>query len=275
MRANAIICSGVCALALAGCGENLTPAPVASADPTLTCVPDLDGRIDARELTATLDLPVRYLVGKERAVDVAGKVDGAGRRTWDMGTRGADSTLELSAQALGTQWYAASFPGGQFVTPLDDATDGVYAQDDAALWLLGVASRELAPAQGKTLIVYAAPVAVLRFPLASGATWTAVGDIPSGAGTIRGLPYIGRDTYVITVDGAGRLGLPDVTFTQALRVRTQVTVAPSIGAPVMRRQVSFYFECFGEVARATSHDGEAAADFTTAAELRRLSLQED
>jgi hypothetical protein len=36
------------------------------------------------------------------------------------------------------------------------------------------------------------------------------------------------------------------------------------------RQTSFFFECFGEVARATSQPNETQDDFTTAAELRRL-----
>ena len=45
-----------------------------------------------------------------------------------------------------------------------------------------------------------------------------------------------------------------------------------MGASVSRRQVSFLFECFGEVARATSRDDEQAVDFTTAAEVRRLGM---
>ena len=46
-----------------------------------------------------------------------------------------------------------------------------------------------------------------------------------------------------------------------------------VGASTSRRQVSFLFECFGEVARATSLPDETVVDFTTAAELRRLSLE--
>jgi hypothetical protein len=54
------------------------------------------------------------------------------------------------------------------------------------------------------------------------------------------------------------------------RVRTKVTVEPTVGATVVRRQTSFFAECFGEVARVTSADGETNEDFTSAAELRRL-----
>ena len=54
------------------------------------------------------------------------------------------------------------------------------------------------------------------------------------------------------------------------RVRTHVTVQPTAGQSQSRRQVSFVFECFGEVARATSANGEMEENFTQAAELRRL-----
>ena len=91
-------------------------------------------------------------------------------------------------------------------------------------------------------------------------------------GVVQGLPYAGRDTYQIEVSGAGELVLPDVTFTQVLRVRTHLTAQPAVGASRSQWQVSFLFECFGEVARATSRDGETAADFTTAAEVRRFGL---
>ena len=90
--------------------------------------------------------------------------------------------------------------------------------------------------------------------------------------TVRGLPYAGRDTYQVSVDASGRLELTDLTFTQVLRVRTQLTVEPAVGATVTRRQVSWMFECFGEVARAVSLDGELQEDFTTTSELRRLGL---
>lgn len=255
----------------AGCGENLTPAPGPGADPALACVPDLDGKIVAAELSPTLETESRYFVGTDRPVDLAGTVDAGGRRSWDWSvSRADDRVLALTAHALGPQWYAGSFPGGQFVTAIDATTDGIYAEDELALSLLGIASTVENPATGKTLVVYEQPVALLRFPLQAGARWTSVGEIR--AATIRGLPYVGRDTYEVTVDASGRMALPDATFTQALRVRTLVTVAPSIGAAVTRRQVGFYFECFGEVARATSRDGETSVDFGTASELRRLAF---
>ena len=76
----------------------------------------------------------------------------------------------------------------------------------------------------------------------------------------------------MTVDAIGTIDLPQLTFEQVFRVRTKVTVEPTVGAAVVRHQTAFFSECFAEVARATSGDGEASADFSQAAELRRLGF---
>jgi hypothetical protein len=163
------------------------------------------------------------------------------------------------------------FPGGRFVAAGTGGLDGVYARDDAAVYLLGVASPTADPPGGRTVLVYDAPVAVLRFPLALDDAWTETGTITGG--TLSGLPYNGTDTYRFAADGAGELHLPYVRFTRALRLRTLVTSTPAVGGgATTRRQVSFWFECFGEIGRATSRANEPAEDFTTAEELRRFAL---
>jgi hypothetical protein len=271
----------VCCAAPLACSDNLTPASDrevydGGGEPPLQCVPNLDGRIDANELQAAIGVPATYLVspkGEERAVDLVGQVDAAGRRVWDWSANApTDQIAVLTAGTLTGKWYAASFSGGQFVTALDVAgsLEAVYVHDEQALWLLGFASAEEAPAEGKTLVVYQQPVALYRFPLQVGGQWVSAATVQNA--TIRGLPYAGRDTYEVSVDAAGTLHLPDVTFNQALRTRTRITSEPAVGASVSRRQVSFLFECFGEVARAQSRDDESAVDFTTAVEVRRLGL---
>ncbi len=267
-------------LVLVACGENRTFPEKAAYQPQavtpLSCVPNLDGKIEAAELQAAFDVPQTLVVspaGVRRAVNLAGAVDGQGRRTWDFATDYADDQLaRISASALAGKWFAASFPSGQYTAPVDlgGTLLGVYAADGANLLLLGLASAKEAPPEGKTLLVYNSPVAVHRYPLEVGKTWITAGVVQNGV--IRGLPYAGRDTYQVTVDAAGRLELTDLTFTQTLRIRTRVTVEPSVGASVSRRQVSWFFECFGEVARATSLDNEPLDDFTTTSELRRLGL---
>jgi hypothetical protein len=267
--------------AVLSCGENLTPAADrqlydGGGEEPLECVPNLDGRIDADELQAAIGVPANYLVspkGEERTVDLVGTVDGAGKRVWDWSANApTDQLAVLTASALAGKWYAASFPGGQFVAALDaaGALEAVYVHDEQALWLLGYASAAEAPAEGRTLVVYQQPVALYRFPLQVGAQWVSVGTVQNA--TVYGLPYAGRDTYEMSVDAAGTLHLPDVTFSQALRTRAHITSEPAVGASVSRRQVSFLFECFGEVARAASRDNESAVDFTAAVEVRRLGL---
>lgn len=109
---------------------------------------------------------------------------------------------------------------------------------------------------------------LLRFPIEPGTSFSAVGTVTDG--TFRGIPYAATDTYDISVDAIGELRLPSLTFTQAHRVRTTLTVEPALGEATSVRQVSYFFECFGEVARATSQPDEPETNFTEAAEIRRL-----
>ena len=177
--------------------------------------------------------------------------------------------------SLATSWFAPMFPRGELIAPLDvgHTVVGVLARDAQAISLLGIASTLPDPPEGKTLVIYDAPIPLYVFPIATGATWSSVGTISSGHGTIDGLPFIGENRYEVSVDAAGELDLPELSFTQVHRIDTRVTVQPSSGPAVTRRSVSFVFECFGEVARATSRDGETASDFRVAQEVRRLGLE--
>ncbi len=270
--------------ALAACEDNRTfveALPPAEGElPALAdCMPNLDGVIDAIEMTPTIGVSASYRVtpaGSTLLVDLVGEVDGNGGRRWDWSSSFVgEQALQLQAVALDAQWYAGSFEdheGNLFVTPMDvgGGIEGVYAHREDALYLLGMASAQEQPATGQTLLVYDPPVALLRFPLTVGDAWISVGEVSHA--TFAGLPYASKDTYEILVTRAGMLVLPDLTFTQTLQVHTRVTISPSVGASIMRRQVSMLFECFGEVARVVSQDGETAEDFDTAGEIRRLGL---
>jgi hypothetical protein len=273
-------------LALVACGNDSTFLPpdasyVTDGQAPLACVPRLDGQITSDELTAAIGASVRYLVspaGQTEAIaevapaGLTGTVNGSGQRVWDWSTSlASDEDFDLTPTTLEGKWYASSFPSGQFVLPIDpaDTTEGVYLHDSEAIRLLGVASTEENPSQGKTLVVYGTPVILYQFPIHVGASWTSSGV--SKNATLLGLPYAGTDTYATQVDASGIMILPDFTFTQVLRVSTLVTVAPDVGPPpTTQRQVSFLFECFGEVARATSKLDEPNADFTIASEIRRI-----
>ena len=263
-----------------GCGDNLTLPPERDPakgedPPELSCLPNLDGTIASTELSAAIGVPVRYVispVGVSRSVDLVGKDEGEGT-VWDFAIDFADDqALTVTPRGLEGSWFAASFPADAFVTPFD--RDGRVLSIGQAradgIVLLGLASAEADPQEGRTLLVYDQPVTVLALPAAVGQSYVSVGNVTGG--TAFGLPYAGRDTYEVSVDAIGELDLPQLTFEQVLRVKTKVTVEPAVGAAVVRRQVSFYAEFFGEVLRAQSQDGEPEELFTTATELLRLGF---
>jgi len=246
---------------LGACGVNQTPQP---AEPPLlgSCVPDRDGEITSAELPVATGLTATYYASVDTPVILAGT------DAWDLSEeRAADEVIAIGPVALTAQWYAAEFPGAAFVADGGDGLDGVFHQDEQALWLHGSASKE--PGANQTLIRYAVPVAVLRFPLTDGLTFAANGAID---GTISGLPFVGADEVAVEVSGRGRLDLPYVQFSPVLRVRTQIVRRPTAGPVVSKRSTSFVFECFGEVAHADSRLDETNPDFTTAAALRRFAL---
>ena len=270
-----------CALFLGACGDNQSKPKeragyVAGEPAKLTCVPNLDGKIEASELAPTFNVPVRFLVspaGKDQPIDLAPKTDSAGKLRWTYSVDSADDqAAEISAGPIQGKWYEGKFPGASFVSAFDAAgrTESIYAYDPSGIALMGLASREPDPPEGRTLLVYSTPVPIYKFPLTQGLSYTSVGEIRNA--TLRGLPYAGRDTYEIKVDAVGQLELPDVIFTQTLRVRTKVTLEPVAGQATTQLQTSFLFECFGEVMRATSKPGEKSEDFTVASEIRRFGL---
>ena len=55
-------------------------------------------------------------------------------------------------------------------------------------------------------------------------------------------------------------------------LRVRVTLVRTVGViPTTTRSFLFVSECFGTVASITSGDGESRAEFTRAAEVRRLA----
>ena len=271
------------ALLAAACGPNRTvpPRPIWSGDAgvsvPLGCVPNLDGRIEAAELMPAYDVGASFLLapaGELREVLTAGVPSPDGTLRWDLGADYAsDVVARFGAQRVAGAWFAASFPSAQFAVA-DDPTGAllaVYRLETTGLFLLGFASREMDPPEGRTLWVYQTPVLVFQLPLEPGASWVTVSEVRDA--TVRGVPYAGRDSYESRVQApAGELVLPDLRFAQAMRVSTHATLEPSAGAAIHRRQSSWLFECFGEVARVVAPEGESRDDFTTAASMRRFGL---
>jgi len=247
-------------MALAACGTNETPQPMPA--PVLpSCIPNRDGMITADELPIALGATIDYYVDTNQPVDLVGDSG-----VWDLSQERNDSVVALGPVALGAQWYAGMFPAGQFVVDAGSGLDGIYHQDAEALWLDGTASQT--DGANKTLIVYPTPLPVLRFPVADGARYSTTATISA---TIDGLPFNGTDELDVDVTGTGRLDVPYVRFSPALRVREYV-IRKAGATQVTKRTTLFLFECFGEIARAESNANETNPDFTTAAYLRRFAL---
>lgn len=267
-------------LVIAGCEPNRThPMRMMwdsdAAMPPLGCIPNLDGQIVSSELTPSIGTPVSFLfspAGETRDVDLAGTPIADNQRHWDLGADyGSDRVAHIVAMDPAAQWYAADFPSAVVAVATDPsgAVDALYRLDDAGFYLLGLASHQMDPPEGRTLLPYATPIVLFQLPLVPGASWISAADV---SGTLRGLPYAGHDTYESNVPAMGELVLPDLTFTQAMRVATRVTISPSAGAPVLRRQSTFVFECFGQVASLSARDGDDVEDFTVAAAMQRFGL---
>jgi hypothetical protein len=261
----------------AACGPNLTPEPTADPPLTLDCLPNLDGQIEIDEVRLATNAKGSYWVSAPNApVDVIGAAAPDGTKRWDWSVVApSDELVAVETSSLEGAWFAPMFPNGELVAPLDigHTVVGIMVRDAQSISVLGIASTVADPPEGKTLVVYDTPIPLYLFPIVTGAHWSSVGTISVGHGTIEGLPLIGENRYDVAVDAMGELELPEVTFTQVHRITTHITVQPSSGPSTSRRSVSFMFECFGEVARATSRDGETVPDFRVAQEVRRLGLQ--
>jgi hypothetical protein len=256
-------------IALAACESNLTPQspPDASLG---SCVPNRDGVITESELPIALGATLDFYAGTNRTVSLVPSAT----NVYDLSMQSAsDTVVAIGPVGLGSQWYAPSFPTGQFVVDAGSGLDGIYHQDETALWLDGTASHDESPAAGKTLVTYAAPIALLRFPLQTGEAYSSSQALVNT--TIDGLPLQGSDEVDVDVTLGSELDVPYVQFSPILRVRTNVIRTPSTGTPVINKRTTlFMFECFGEVARAESNDNEPNPNFTNAAYLRRFALGE-
>jgi hypothetical protein len=260
-----------CAI-LSACTDNGPAADFADAAPTtatLTCFPNLDGRIDNSEFPPLAPFSGQYDVSSNKSVNMAGTKSSDGTIQWhlDFDSSG-DSTITLVGEPLGSQWYASSFPGAQAAIvddPVNDVVD-VLSRDDQNVWLYGLTSQKPA-SKGGTLLVYDQPIPFLKFPLRPGLRWSAVAQIKSG--TYGGLPVTGTQTLDVDVDALGEIFLPGVTFGDVLRVRRTLTTM-LLGSTVVVREGQWFSECVGEVARAVSMNDETQDNFTFAASVRRV-----
>jgi hypothetical protein len=267
-------------LLLTACATGMPDPPDGATDGGFVRLPDggapacrgnNDGVISRDELVFAPGIEVRYRINPEGTlanVNVRGTPRPDGTTAWDF----SDPAGDLVTLSLGTasdQWYAPQFPGAQYAARLDPRMPlvGAYRAGDSSVDLLGVASEREADG---TRLTYDTPVPLLRFPLMRGASWVAEANVVDGM--VNRTPVASHDRYEITADAAGEVRLGVLTFRQAVRLRVELTQRFPVGPGVRRIQYVWLAECYGEVARVTSRDGEVDPDFTQATEFRRLGL---
>lgn len=237
--------------------------------PSGICQPNTDGVITRAEVPLRAGLKATYKVALDAPVNTAGTDGGDDRKLWDLsGSIDGDQNILIEATEPTGRWFSPDFLNASYVTRLSQGSDllGVFQITDEALLLLGVVS----PEDGftRTKLTYDPPVKVLQFPIQLNSSWQTEADV---SGTANGVVSVYDEDYISQVDAIGTLKTPYGTFDEVLRVRTELTRTVGFFTTTIRTYL-FVSECFGTVATIVSEDDESDIEFTTAAEVRRLSL---
>ncbi|MCU1283260.1 MAG: hypothetical protein JWM53_6806 [bacterium] len=232
---------------------------------TATCSFNGDGTITRAEEPFTVGLGALF------AVNAAGTnvpVDNVAHNgIWDFS--GAVSSEAKQFDQLvnpSGQWWAGDFPTATYGERIDDGQQayGVFRVSADKLEMLGVVSDQSGVSQTK--LTYATPIVVLQFPMSVGTTWTSESDV---SGTASGFAFFAHEKYIFSVGERGTTKVPAASF-DTLRLKMSYT--QTYGALVTTRITYLHLaECYGAVARVRSKDNETSADFTQAAEYRRLA----
>lgn len=231
------------------------------------CSPDHDGIVTRAEVPLRAGLRANFRIATNATVSTAGTTTG-GTTTWDYsGSYGGDHDELVELLAPAGNWWAASYPTATHAARLSTSSDnlGVFQITADALLLLGVVS----PSAGfmQTNLAYDPPVVVLQFPIAEGNTFSTTSSV---TGQALGVVSAFTEHYTSVVDASGTLVTP-FGSTPALRVRTEMMRTSGLATLTTQRQFTFVAECFGIAATISSAAFETNVEFTSAAELRRLS----
>jgi hypothetical protein len=225
----------------------------------------VDGIITRDELPLAPGRMANFRVASDASFDTSG-TETDGLRTWDLNRSLAnDVDTEVLLTSTTNAWYAESFPGASYVSPLSNDADllGVFRLDDDGLYLLGVVS----PADGltRTELSYDPAVLLMPLPLSQGMTWNTNSDV---SGLASGVLSVFTERYQGSAAESGTLLTP---FGEFNALRSRIDLTRTLGLLVTTtRQYSFVAECAGIVASIVSQDNEQALEFNSAAEIRRL-----
>lgn len=242
------------------------------------CQPNLDGRIERAELPFVVGATARVRVGLDLPVSTLGEPGRGSARVWDLSRPDPEDEPVglLTLEGMDEQWFAADFPDADVAGPLQpgNALLGPLALDEDGVRLLGSASAEESPAEGRTRLVYDTPVTLYPLPLELGSEVETVSRVLGGE--LMGLPVAFEDTTTVSVNAHGQVVLPDLILDDALRVTVRLSRLPVAGIAVQQVTHIFVNECLGEVARMVSPavplTDELPDDFPVAAQVWRLAL---
>lgn len=235
--------------------------------PSGTCSPNHDGMIQAGELPLVAGRMARFRIATDATFDTAGQANADGTRRWDLtGQLAGDTDAPVALLAPTGAWWASDFPMATYAVTLASGSDlqGVFRVTANDVTLLGVVS----PDGGtfSTKLTYDPPAKVLAVPFGAGATWSSTSTV---SGTAQGAIVAYTEKYASRVDQVGTMKTPYGEF-PVLRVATDLTRTSGLATLASSRTFAWAAECFGTVASVTSQNFETAAEFTDAAEVRRL-----
>jgi hypothetical protein len=259
------LADGTCAAADRDAGADAAPQQ-GSADAAPGCA-NHDGTITRAEVTLAAGRSATFRIATDATISTAGTANSDGTRTWDLsGALANDHDSVVETQPPAGAWWASQFPNATYAAQLSDGSDllGVFEATSDALLLLGVVSPQAGMFQ--TLLTYDPAVTVLSFPLSVGASWS---TSSTATGQTSGVFSVATEAYADDVDASGTIATPYGTF-PVLRVRVVLTRTVGVVQTIVRTYL-WIAECYGTVAAVVSNDDEPSAEFTTAAEARRLS----
>lgn len=230
------------------------------------CGQNGDFVVERAEITLLPGLTANFMTALDATFDTAGQPGDQGR-VWDLsGNFGGDHLALIQTLSIEGAWYAALFPGATYAAPLSDTSEllGVFEATEQALLLRGVVSKT--DGLTRTEVTYDPPAVILSFPLSEGSSWSSTSTV---SGLVDGFVSTYVETYDSEVDARGELATPYGTF-DVVRVGTVLTRTIGV-VPTVTKTFAFVAECFGTVAKITSQAGEQGVEFTSAAELSRLS----
>jgi hypothetical protein len=232
------------------------------------CTPNMDGMITQAEVPTVKGAFATYRVATDATVSTAGEVQADGTRIWDLtGMLPGDRRLLVEAQDATGRWFSTDYPDASYVARLAESSDllGIFKITDGALQLLGIASPQ--DSATATKLKHTPAVNTLKYPLKKGETWSSNASV---TGTYNGIPFTTyTEKYVSQVDAEGIMKTPYADF-KVVRVRTDLSRTVGFSTTTLRTYI-FVTECFGSIATITSAENESEAEFTTAAEVRRLA----